>query len=192
MSDVDTAVPASGLPALLRARFAAERDRAERALAQVPDAAFFAPIAPHAEPLAILVKHVGGNLRSRWTDVIASDGEKPDRHRDAEFVLAADDTRAALMRRWDAGWDACLGALGALAPADLARTVTIRAEPMPLAEAALRSLAHTAYHVGQIVFVAKSAAGDAWQTLSIPKGGSEAYLAAVRARHAAPAAGDAP
>lgn len=166
----------------LRVRFEAERRAAERALAQVDDAQFFGRLVPHAEPLAVLVKHVGGNLRSRWTDVLTTDGDKPDRHRDSEFELYPEDTREALMGRWQTGWDACLGSLHGLSPADLQTTVTVRGEPMTLLDYALRSLAHTAGHVGQIVLLAKAHAGEAWQTLTIPRGESEAYGAAVRAR----------
>ena len=163
----------------LRARFAAYRTMAERALDQMSDEAFFAPLGA-VDPAAVLVKHVAGNLRSRWTDVLTTDGDKPDRQRDGEFELTDADTRPALMAAWADGWRRLQHALADLAPDDLTRTVTIRAEPLSVIDAALRSLAHTASHVGQIVLLAKHAAGDDWQTLSIPRGESEAYAAERR------------
>ena len=171
-------------PALdaLRQRFLGYRGLAERALAQVDDAAFFAWLGPQ-DPAAVVVKHVAGNLRSRWTDVLTTDGEKADRHRDAEFVLEDADTRPALMAAWASAWDRLAAELDALAPADLARTVTIRGEPLSLADALTRSALHTAYHVGQIVLLAKVHAGDGWRTLSIARGGSAAFEAEMRARH---------
>lgn len=168
----------------LRTRFAFYRDQAERALAQMSDAAFFERHGA-VDPAAVLVKHVAGNLRSRWTDFLTSDGNKPDRNRDGEFELTEADTRAALMAAWADGWGRLEETLATLTPDDLARTVTIRAEPLSVVDAALRSLAHTASHVGQIVLLAKHAAGDEWQTLSIPRGGSAAFEAEMRARHGA-------
>lgn len=168
----------------IRDRFAVTRDQAERALAQMNDAAFFARLGA-VDPAATLVKHVAGNLRSRWTDALTTDGEKPDRHRDTEFELTDADTREALMAAWADGWGRLDDTLAALGPDDLGRAITIRSQPMPLVSALLRSLAHTAGHVGQIVLLAKHAAGDDWQTLSIPRGGSDAFAAAMRARHGA-------
>ena len=135
--------------------------------------------------LALIVKHVANNLRSRWTDFYVTDGEKPDRHRDREFELEPDDTRAALMARWDAGW-ACL--LETLDRDDAGRPgaapCVIRSEPHTVTRAALRSLAHTASHVGQIVLLAKHVAGERWRSLSIPRGQSEQVNAAMRERFA--------
>ena len=174
----------------LRTRFPATRVLAERALAQMDDAAFFARLGP-LDPAAVVVKHVAGNLRSRWTDFLTTDGDAPDRHRDGEFELTEADTRPALMAAWADGWARLDATLAALTPADLGRTVTIRAEPLAAVDALHRSLAHTASHVGQIVLLAKHAAGDDWQTLSIPRGASEAYRAAAVARHTAGGAGGA-
>jgi hypothetical protein len=120
------------------------------------------------------VKHIGGNLRSRWTDFLTTDGEKPDRNRDGEFELAAGQTRAHVMAWWHGGWDALFGTLEALTPDDLLKRVTIRGEPHTVLQAINRSLAHAAYHVGQIVFLAKHLRSADWKTLSIPRkrGGS--------------------
>lgn len=165
----------------LRERFATYRAMAERALAQVSDEAFFAAL-PGLDPLAIQVKHLAGNYASRWTDFLASDGNKPWRDRDGEFEIREGDTRESLMAAWAEGWRLNEEALAPLADADLGRTVVIRGEDHTVIEALNRALAHTAYHVGQIVLLAKHAAGDGWQTLSIPRGGSAAYEAEVRAK----------
>ena len=148
---------------------------ADRAMAQVPEEHLFTPLDGEANSIAVTVKHIAGNMRSRWTDFLTTDGEKPDRHRDTEFELAAGESRADVTALWEAGWAEVLGTLEGLAPADWTATVTIRGEPHSVAQAALRSLAHTSYHVGQIVQSAKAAAGDAWHTLSIPRHGSEAF-----------------
>ena len=161
------------------------KDFADQALAQIDDASFFATLDAESNSLALIVKHVAGNLQSRWTEVYTSDGEKRDRHRDREFELEPADTRPGLMTRWDAGWGCFLETLDRMEPADLARTVLIRAEPHTLTRALLRSLAHTASHVGQIVVLAKHHAGDRWGTLSIPRGQSEQVNAMMRERFAA-------
>ncbi len=167
---------------LSREHFAAIRRKADRALSQVDDAQFVATLDPESNSLALLVKHLAGNLRSRWTDFLTTDGEKPDRARDAEFVRDdAGDSRAALMQRWEEGWAALFGAIDALGPADLDRTVTIRGEPLGVFDAIERQKEHYAYHVGQIVFLAKHLVGPAWTSLSIPRGQSEAFHAARRA-----------
>lgn len=162
--------------------FRALKKQAEQALAQVTDEEFFRAAGPEANSLAVIVKHIAGNLRSRWTDFLTADGEKPDRRRDTEFELDAADTRAALMARWEAGWAAALGTIESLAPADLERTVRIRSEPHRVIEAMQRSLTHTAGHVGQIVLLAKMLAGPRWRTLSIPRGQSEQFTASLRER----------
>jgi hypothetical protein len=111
---------------------------------------------------------MSGNMRSRWTDFLTSDGEKPDRHRDSEFEAAADDTREALMRRWETGWQLVFEAIEPLGD-DLLRAVTIRSEPHTVIQAINRQLTHYAYHSGQIVFLAKHFASDRWQTLSVAR-----------------------
>lgn len=153
-------------------QFAKYRTLAERAIAQVSDDAFAHVDDPEQNSIALIVKHVAGNQHSRWTDFLTSDGEKPDRMRDDEFVRKPGDTRDALMARWASGWRLCLDAVGALAPGDLARTVTIRGEPHTVMQAINRQLLHYAYHVGQIVLLARAHAGDRWVSLSIPRGAS--------------------
>ena len=129
---------------------------------------------PEANSIAVLMKHIAGNMRSRWTDFLTTDGEKPDRDRDREFE--AEETRAATLARWNDGWDCTFRGLSALSPADLDRTVSIRGEAHSVVQAINRQLTHYAAHVGQIVLLAKHYAGVKWQTLSIPKGKSKEYL----------------
>ena len=155
---------------------------ADRAMAQIDDPVFFAVLDPEANSIAILVKHMAGNMRSRWRDFLTSDGEKPDRDRDSEFILTPADTRPALMARWEEGWQTMFQALEPLAGTDLLRTVTIRGEPHTITAATNRQVAHYAYHVGQIVFLAKHARSSAWQSLSIPRGKSAQFNAAMAAK----------
>lgn len=167
-------------------QFRATKTRAERALAQVDEAQFFArPDAEH-NSIALIVKHVAGNLRSRWTDVFTTDGEKPDRRRDFEFEPEEGDTRASLMERWEAGWGTFLTLLDTIGPDDLDRTITIRAEPHSLFQAIERQKTHYNHHVGQIVLLCRMAAGDRWQSLSVPRGGSAAFERSTRARFEPP------
>lgn len=142
---------------------------ADTALDRVSDEEFFRQIDPESNSLALIVKHLAGNNRSRWTDFLTSDGEKPDRRRDQEFERESGDTRAALMARWDEGWRTLLDSLSALGPEDLTKTVTIRSEPLTVTEAITRALSHQAYHVGQIIFLAKHFRSTDWQSLSIPR-----------------------
>ena len=152
--------------------FRKSRRLAEAALAQIDDAAFFAPLGPDENSPALVVKHVTGNQLSRWTDFLTTDGEKPDRHRDEEFERRDADTRAALMARWEQGWARLFAALEPLTEADLTRTVRIRGEPHTVLQAVTRQQTHYAYHVGQIVLLARHAAGPRWKSLSIPRGQS--------------------
>ena len=154
-------------------QFRKYRALAEAALAQIDDAAFFAPPGPDENSPALVVKHITGNQLSRWTDFLTTDGEKPDRHRDEEFERRPADTREQLMARWDEGWRRLFAALEALAEADLARVVTIRGEPHSVLQAVARQQTHYAYHVGQIVLLARHAAGPRWKSLSIPRGMSD-------------------
>ena len=164
----------SYLPLALR-EFARLRQLADRALAQLPADAFFAAPAPGDNSIAQILKHVGGNLLSRWTDFLTTDGEKPGRDRDTEFVIFPADTRDQLLARWAAGWAALFSALTPLQTSDLDRTVTIRGEPLTVLQAINRQLTHYAYHVGQIVYLAKHFAGASWQSLSIPPGQSARF-----------------
>ena len=145
------------------------------AMAQVSDPDLHTLVDPDANSIAIIVKHLAGNLQSRFTDFLTSDGEKPDRNRDGEFEMDRRPSRADILRWWESGWTTALAAVEALAPEDLERTVRIRGEAFLVVEALNRSATHAAYHVGQIVFLAKHFAGPTWKSLSIPKGRSAAY-----------------
>jgi hypothetical protein len=160
-----------------RRQFLGQKKLAEKAMAQVDDEQFFTMLDPDGNSIALVAKHIAGNLRSRWTDFLTSDGEKLDRHRDSEFEKEGRDTRSSLMERWEAGWRVLFENVDPLVPADLDHTVTIRAEPHSVVKAINRQLTHYAYHVGQIVFLAKHFAGPSWQSLSIPKGKSEEFNA---------------
>jgi len=151
------------------------KDQADKAVTQVDDRQLFAAIDAEANSIAVLMKHIAGNMRSRWTDFLTSDGEKPDRDRDGEFVGGREDTRAAILSRWEESWSLTLRAISALNADDLARTVSIRGEPHSVVQAINRQLTHYAAHVGQIVLLAKHHAGEKWQTLSIPKGKSRDF-----------------
>jgi len=148
---------------------------AESAMGQLSDAELFQQIDPEANSVAIIVKHIAGNARSRFSDFLTSDGEKPDRFRDREFELTSRTTHDEVMRWWEEGWSCVFGAINALKPEDLERTVTIRQEPHTVLQALNRALAHYAQHIGQLVFLAKHLRGSEWQTLSIPRGKSEEY-----------------
>ena len=143
--------------------------QAEKAIAQVDDSQFFALLDEDANSIALIMKHVAGNMRSRWTDFLTTDGEKPDRHRDTEFEQERGDTRDAIVARWNAGWDVLFNAISSLHPTDLGKTVTIRNEPHTVVQAINRQVSHYSSHVGQIVLLAKHFAGPRWQTLSIPR-----------------------
>jgi len=156
-------------------QFHGQKKLAEKALAQVSDDEFFHRLDPGSNSIALIVKHLAGNMRSRWTDFLTSDGEKPDRHRDSEFEVAESDTRSELMGRWEQGWGCVFGAVEALKPEDLGKTVAIRGEPHSVLKAVNRQLTHYAHHIGQIVFLAKHLAGPRWKTLSIPRGQSEEW-----------------
>ncbi|MDA0205470.1 MAG: DUF1572 domain-containing protein [Acidobacteria bacterium] len=147
---------------------------ADRALAQVPDEHLFTTLDGEANSIAITVKHIAGNMRSRWTDFLTSDGEKPYRDRDSEFVDPPD-TRADLIELWEDGWSRLFAALEPLTDEDLGRTITIRAEPHSVTQAINRQVAHYSYHVGQIVLLAKHFVGPDWKSLSVPRNQSAAF-----------------
>jgi uncharacterized damage-inducible protein DinB len=172
----DTSVPAAYLDETFRT-FRGYKRMADAALAQLDDAAFFRLLDQESNSVALIVKHVAGNLRSRWTDFLTTDGEKPDRDRDQEFLLAASDTREELMRYWERSWQTTLDTIQNLKPEEVLRTVTIRGTPHTVIEALSRSVTHAAYHVGQIIFLAKHLLGKDWKTLSIPRGRSKEYNA---------------
>lgn len=172
----------------MRSQFGKLRSTAERAMAQVSDQDFARQLDEENNSIAITVKHIAGNLRSRCTDFLTSDGEKPDRDRDGEFVVGPGDTRSALMGEWQAGWDLLDSMVGALSADDVDRTVYIRAEPHTVVQALNRHLGHMAYHTGQIVQLAKHWAGSDWRTLTIARGQSRQFTAAKREELATPSA----
>lgn len=159
----------------VRARFASLKQQAEGAIEQVEDPDLYWSPDPELNSIAVLVQHLAGNMLSRWTDFLTSDGEKPWRDRDREFVSDATVSRPELMRRWAEGWECLSSALSRLTAEDLGKTVAIRGQRLPAADAILWQFSHYASHVGQIVFLAKHRRGAAWRTLSIPRGGSRAY-----------------
>ncbi len=147
---------------------------ADEAIAQITEADIFRISGAEDNSIAVIMRHISGNLKSRFTDFLTSDGEKPWRQRDTEFETPQG-SRAELLKSWEAGWEVLFNTLNSLNDADLSRTVYIRQKPLTVAEALHRSLGHTAYHVGQIVYLAKNMAGRSWQSLTIPKGKSEDY-----------------
>jgi hypothetical protein len=158
------------------ARFETRRlkNLAEKAIAQVEDDSLLHhALDPESNSLAVLMQHLGGNLKSRWTRFLDTDGEKPDRNRDREFESRTGQTREELFETWEQGWSRCLETLDALTPGDLGKNVRIRGEELAVPEAIQRQLAHTSYHVGQIVFLAKHLASARWRSLSIPRGQSQ-------------------
>jgi hypothetical protein len=153
---------------------------AEGAIRQVDDEDLFRAFDAEANSIAVIMRHVGGNLRSRFTDFLTTDGEKPDRHRDGEFEMPAGTTRETVEADWESGYKRLRATLESLTPDDLMRDVFIRGERHTVIEALQRATAHVAYHVGQIVFAAKLLRGANWRTLSIPRGQSEQFNAARR------------
>jgi Protein of unknown function (DUF1572) len=147
----------------------------EGAMTQLRDDDFFLTLDPESNSVAILVKHLAGNMRSRFTDFLTSDGEKPDRLRDREFEVSGATTRADVMRWWEEGWACVLGTIESLKPEDVTRTATIRGEPHTVLQAINRQIAHYAGHIGQIVFLAKHLRSSEWNTLTIPRGKSEEF-----------------
>ena len=147
----------------------------EGAMNQLRDEDFFFTLDPESNSIAILVKHLAGNMRSRFTDFLTSDGEKPDRFRDTEFELTPSTTRADVMNLWEQGWVTVFAALDPLQAQDVMRTVTIRSEPHTVLQAINRQIAHYAQHIGQIVLLAKHLRSNEWQTLSTPRGKSEDF-----------------
>jgi Protein of unknown function (DUF1572) len=154
--------------------FEANKRLADRAVEQVLDDKLHVALDANTNSIAVIMKHVAGNLISRWTDFLTTDGEKPWRNRDDEFVDSSG-SRAELLELWERGWACLLKTLKSLKPEDLDRTVMIRGEPHSVPLAIARSLGHTCYHIGQIVQVARIHAGQKWNTLTIPKGGSEPF-----------------
>lgn len=159
----------------LAGQFRKMRSLADEAIAQTSDADLFRQLDPESNSIAIVMRHVAGNLKSRFTEFLTTDGEKPDRRRDGEFEIPSGTTRETVLADWDVAFAQLERALGALTPADLTREVSIRGERMSVLTALHRSLAHTSMHVGQIVMLAKHLRGSNWRTLSIPRGQSDTF-----------------
>lgn len=162
--------------ASIRAEYLRYKALAEAAIGQLNEGDLVAPGAGGGNSIAVICWHLGGNLRSRFTDFLTTDGEKPWRNRDEEFQTRTI-SRAELLAQWDRGWSVLLDTLSTLTDEDLDRKITIRSQPLRVSEALHRSLAHMSYHVGQIVYIARGLRGDAWRFLSIPPGQSELYNA---------------
>lgn len=155
----------------------------EGAMTQLRNQDFFVTLDPEANSIAILVKHLAGNMRSRFTDFLTSDGEKPDRFRDREFEIKSATTRAEVMTWWEEGWACVFRAIDSLKPEDVMRAVTIRGEPHTVLQAINRQIAHYAQHIGQIVFLAKHFRSAEWKTLTIPRGKSEEFKTVTPKTH---------
>jgi hypothetical protein len=154
--------------------FRKQKDLAERAMVQLTDEQLHQALDSNTNSIAVIAKHLAGNMRSRWTDFLTSDGEKPWRNRDDEFI----DTfrsRQGLMEAWEGGWSVLLNALKSLTPSDLEQHISIRGEPLSVPLAILRQIDHYGYHVGQIVLIARILAKDDWRVLTIPRGQSQQY-----------------
>jgi uncharacterized protein DUF1572 len=159
----------------IRRQMRGHKRQAEGAFAQLSDEDFFVTLDPESNSVAILIRHITGNMRSRFTDFLTSDGEKPDRHRDREFEMADKPSREALVQAWEQGWSVVFHALDSLQPQHAMQTIYIRQEPHTVVQALNRALAHYAFHIGQIVFLAKHLRSSEWKTLSVPRGKSEEF-----------------
>jgi len=158
---------------------------AERALEQVSDDDFFRQIDPESNSVATIVKHIAGNLHSRWRDFLTTDGEKPDRCRDGEFIAFDNDSRESLMQFWETGWQTLFDAIEPISPTDFDKTVTIRGEPHTVVEAINRQLTHYPMHIGQLILLAKHFRSAEWKTLSVPRNRSGEFNQFLADRQAA-------
>jgi hypothetical protein len=156
-------------------QFRKMKQLAEKAMRQISDEEFFVLLDKEANSIALIVKHLSGNLRSRWTDFLTTDGEKDWRHRDTEFLLTANDSRESLMQAWEVGWQVLFDALAPLQIADFDKKIMIRGEPHTIVQAINRQLTHYSYHIGQLVFLAKHLKSTAWKTLSVARHKSEEF-----------------
>ncbi len=152
---------------------------AERAFAQTSDEDFFRTIDAESNSIAVNIKHIAGNMLSRWTDFLTTDGEKPERNRDLEFVMLPATTRAEMIAYWERGWASLFEAIEPLTPGDLMRTITIRGQDHTVVQAINRQLSHYAYHIGQIVYLAKHFKSSEWKSLSVPKNRSADFNAKI-------------
>jgi hypothetical protein len=171
MTGIDPAVGAAYLTDVIR-QYKLYKGYVDKALPRVADADLHTELDANSNSIAVIIKHISGNLRSRFRDFLTADGEKPDRHRDTEFEMPDHASRDELLRWWEEAWRILFASIEALKPEDLGRTITIRGEGYMVIEALNRSVAHTASHVGQIVYLSRHFAGDGWTSLTIPKGGS--------------------
>jgi hypothetical protein len=171
MTAIDPAVGAAYLKDVVR-QYTLYKGYVDKALPRVPDADLHRELDANSNSIAVIIKHVTGNLRSRFRDFLIADGEKPDRNRDTEFEMPDRASRDEILKWWEEAWGILFGSIEALTPEDLGRTITIRGEGYLVIEALNRSVAHTASHVGQIVYLARHFAGDTWTSLTIPKGAS--------------------
>ena len=160
--------------------FRSYKKLAEKAFAQLKDEEFFITLDEEANSVAVIMKHMAGNMFSRWTDFLTSDGEKPNRNRDMEFVIESKTTKSDVIDYWERGWACVFNALEALSPQDFEKTVKIRGEDHTIVEAINRQLTHYSYHVGQIVFLAKHFRSANWQSLSVPKNRSAEFNAQMQ------------
>jgi len=157
------------------------KKHSDMAMAQVTDEDFFKALDENSNSIALIVKHITGNLHSRWQDFLTTDGESPDRHRDQEFIVDPSDSKDRLLERWEQGWRCLFDTISSLQSSDFTATVFIRKEPHSVVQAINRALVHCAGHVGQIIFLAKHLAGERWQTLTIPRGKSDEFHATGKA-----------
>jgi hypothetical protein len=163
-------------------RFREYKQLAERALAQISDEEFFRTLDEDSNSIAINMKHLAGNMISRWTDFLTTDGEKPERRRDLEFVMLPETSKEDMLAYWERGWQCVFDAVEPLKPEDLMRTIRVRGQDHTVVQAINRQLAHYAYHVGQIVFLAKHFKSSEWQSLSVPKNRSAEFNAQLQNR----------
>jgi hypothetical protein len=167
--------------------FRAYKKLAEKAIAQLQDEEFFVTLDQESNSVAVIMKHMAGNMLSRWSDFLTSDGEKPDRNRDMEFVIEAQTKKDDVIAYWERGWKCVFDALEPLQPEDLGKVVLIRGEEHTVVQAMNRQLMHYAYHIGQIVFLAKHYRSEGWSSLSIPRNRSAEFNAYLGAQPTAPA-----
>jgi hypothetical protein len=158
--------------------FGKQKQMGEKAFGQLQDDEFFRSPAEGSNSVAVIVKHLAGNLKSRWTDFLTSDGEKPWRDRDNEFLIGPRDSRPSLLAAWEKGWEVLLETLGSLREGDLLREVTIRSEKHTVLQAIDRSLTHSAYHAGQILYVARLVKSGSWEWITVAPGQSQQAIAA--------------
>ena len=162
--------------------FKAYKKLADKAIAQLKDDEFFVTLDEESNSVAIVMKHMAGNMFSRWTDFLTTDGEKPNRNRDMEFVIEESTTKDDVLNYWERGWACVLGALEPLTPEDFEKTVTIRGEEHTIVEAINRQMSHYAYHIGQIVFLAKHFRSKDWSSLSVPRNRSAEFNASMQSK----------